>query len=401
MSVGIGNVAFIESSYTGAGVECIEHVLRRGLQPVLLTRNPSQYAFLRSSPVHVATCDTRSLSDVTKCLSDIRPLLGVGTTDEYSVHTSATVARSLSMAGPDPQAARACRNKRIMREILSSELNPRWAVVRSVASIEAAALRYPIVVKPVNLTGGALVRMCATRDEAEAHISRIRTRGESDSTPRGTEILAEEYIEGEEFSAEFMDGKLLGITRKHLFPGAGFVEAGHDFPVPPGERAQGLVAKAAESALAKLNAVWGPIHMELRCGENGVKVIEVNGRLPGDRIPRLIELSTGFSMTSSFVDRLLGGPRLGSVAAASRGAAIRMWRVATPAILSAVRGLDEVKHAPNVVTAEFAGMVGHRYNPQHSNLDRIGHLITVGTNAHEAAAHADAANRLLRLSWNG
>ncbi len=78
-------------------------------------------------------------------------------------------------------------------------------------------------------------------------------------------------------------------------PASGFRETGLVVPadVPP-EEWPGLTA-LAEAAIRALGTDRGVFHTELKLGADGVRVVEVNGRLGGGLVP-LVESATGISM---------------------------------------------------------------------------------------------------------
>lgn len=398
----MSTLVFVESSYTGAGADCARYVLDSGHRAVLLCRDPTPYAFARELGVPMVRCDTTDPTAVEAALRNLHEVHGVGTTDEYSVAMAAEMAQRLGLPGPSPAAARACRDKHALRRALPAELSPRWQAASDPDEVVAAArtVGYPVLVKPTNLTGSALVTVCRTDEEVRTHARAAFAQEPTLDTPATAALLVEEYVVGPEFSVEMMDNQVRGLTGKHLAPGAGFVELGHDTPALAGHEVAQAVQRTAQWAVAEVGLDWGPAHLEVRHGPRGPLVIEANARIPGDRIPRLIELTTGFSFAQTYVRRLLGEPAPTPGSPVGRAAAIRMWRLPGPGVLRSVEGVDTARTLPGVQDLEFRGVVGRRYLPKNSNLDRLGHVITCGENAQDAVAAADAAIATVQTVWD-
>ncbi|TGS78407.1 ATP-grasp domain-containing protein, partial [Mesorhizobium sp. M2D.F.Ca.ET.178.01.1.1] len=80
------------------------------------------------------------------------------------------------------------------------------------------------------------------------------------------EILIQQYVEGEEYSAELIayNGTLhcLGIIGKHKGAPPCFVEIAHDFPAQLPETLRDELASFAAGAVSALGLDFGPAHVE-------------------------------------------------------------------------------------------------------------------------------------------
>ena len=397
----MGKLVFIESSYTGAGVDCARIGQAIGHEVVLLCRSSEPYRFADELGITTVECDTRDFEAALKAVASLEGVAGVGTTDEYSTVIAGQIARSLNLPHADDRSLRACRNKLELRRVLPHRLSPKW---RSVADEDAAVIAandvgYPVVLKPTNLTGSALVARCSTEDELRAAVKQALAAQPSVSTPSIDGLLVEEFVDGAEFSVEFFDGEVLGVTRKHLSSKGGFVELGHDFPADLDEPVISKVVSAALAAVKTVGMDWGPAHLELRLNASGAYIMEINARIPGDQIPRVVEYTLGFSFARAYVHRILGMELPERMEPKDRGAAIRMWHLSVSGILRNVSGADDVTAAEGVQDVAVKAGLGDRYELTHSNLDRVGFVIATGASTAAAALRADEAHSLLELEW--
>ncbi|MFI2778345.1 ATP-grasp domain-containing protein [Streptomyces sp. ALB3] len=408
-------VVFVESPLTGAGQDCARFLLEQGITPVVVAARPeamapsllSDYAELG---VEIRACDTQDPEAVVTACREIAAdgtLVGVSSVYEYYCAMGAEVAARLGLAGPDPAAIAACRSKASMRRAMSAVpgLNPPFRVCSSPGEAAAAAteIGFPVVVKPLDLTGSLWVRRCGTADEVSALAEEIMGIGEYLGQRVAPEVVVEECVLGDEYSAEVMHGKVLGLTEKICSEPPLFLEMGHIFPARvDGARERLLVAKA-EQAVKAVGVTWGPAHVELKLTGDGTdaRVIEVNGRIAGDRIPELVRIATGVDMCRLHMTALLGGTpdlevpflRTAAVHFLMSAALGRLDAIDGVPEATAMEGVHEVRMRPGVQP----GMV---YRANGSNRDRAAWIIAEGADRAEALGRAEAAGRRLSFSWS-
>jgi biotin carboxylase len=206
--------------------------------------------------------------------------------------------------------------------------------------------------------------------------------------------MVEEYLAGDEYSVETLDHEVVGVTRKHLGPEPYFLEIGHDFPASLGAADTARIADAARSALRALGLGWGPAHVELRCGPAGPRIIEVNPRLAGGMIPRMVEAAHGIDMVFHAVARAVGdtsAPRPIRTDAAS----IRFLVAPRSGRIARIGGVQQARDVPGVVEVELLRKPGDQVDLRHSFTDRLGYVIAAGPSADVAAAAANRGAQLL------
>jgi len=396
-------LAMVESNTTGTGRMFAVAARSRGLRPVLLGRSPERYRWVAEDGVEAARADTtdpESVVAVARAVAGPAGVAGVVTSSEYFVAVAARAARRLRLPGADPAAVDRCRDKRRQRAALAGAgiPVPAWAAAGTpqAAVAAAAAIGYPVVVKPADGTGSRGVRLCGDAAEVLGHTGALLTVGRDErGHPSLPAVLVEEYIAGPEFSVETFAMDVVGLTAKHLGPLPSFVETGHDFPAAPPEPA-GAVARAA---IAALGLGFGPAHTEVRLGPRGPVVVEVNARLAGGRIPTLVRLATGVDLIGATVDAVTGfdgggrplpepGPGHASIRFLVAEAAGRVRRTGGVAAAAAV---------PGVVDVAFSVRPGQHVGGTGSFLDRVGHVITAGPTAAAATIAADTALAHLEL----
>jgi S-sulfo-L-cysteine synthase (3-phospho-L-serine-dependent) len=377
--VSAGWLVLVESNTTGTGRLFCRAARQLGLRPVLFARDPARYPYVRQDRVPVRVLDTGDPAAVLAgCAALPGPVRGVTSSSEYSVATAAEVARRLGLPHPDPDAVRACRDKPTQRARLAAAglPGPAAAVAATAeeAGLAAAAIGPPVVLKPVAGSGSIGVRLCASPAGARAAADAV-LRG-LPGLPAQPAVLIEAYLPGPEFSVETSDERVAGITAKHLGLRPWFVETGHDFParLPAADRR--ALAVAAVAALRALGLGWGAAHVELRLTPNGPRVVEVNPRLAGGMIPRLVEEATGIDLIGRQVARAVGGT--GPLRPSRSGtAAIRFLVNTTAGRLVDVRGAEEARQCPGVVEVGVLAGPGRELAVRHSFQDRLAYVVAV------------------------
>jgi biotin carboxylase len=245
---------------------------------------------------------------------DIR---AVYTLNEYRVPLAARMAATLGLSHGLPyEAALNCRSKKRTRKLLAQYGvgSANFVLVRTPAEALAAIANFslPIVVKPCNDAGSNLVARCDTPEEVRQAVEAIQ-RNSSNWVGQAldSEILLEEYLEGPEFSVEACTAsgqtKVLAITAKQTTPPPLAVEVGHTVPAPLPEVDGEAIRQLVVNALTALGVTDTVTHTEAKLTPKGPKVIEVNARPGGDKIPLLVKAVTGYDLRQLSLHLALGG----------------------------------------------------------------------------------------------
>ncbi|MGD0606397.1 MAG: ATP-grasp domain-containing protein [Streptosporangiaceae bacterium] len=393
-------LVLVESNTTGSGRLFCSCARQLGLRPVLLARDPARYPYVAADDIDFLVTDTGTDAAVLAACRELGgQVAGVTSSSEYFIATAAQAARALGRPHPAPEAVRACRDKHAQRVALSAAgvAGPAFAAARTPdeAAAAAAAIGYPVVVKPASGTGSIAVRRCETPAEVRA-ATEDAFAGPDPALPPQHTVLVEEYLTGAEYSAELIDDQVVGITAKRLGGEPYFVEIGHDFPAPLAAADAKTIGETAVAAVRALGLGWGGAHVELRfaAGANP-RVVEVNPRLAGGMIPRAVQEAIGVDMIFHVVAAAAGRP-VPLRPAAARSASIRFLVAREAGTLAGVLGVADARQLPGVVEVGITAPLGQPVVPRHSFRDRLGYVIAAAADAGQAAGAADAA--LARLT---
>src|ERR1044072_5299153 len=153
-------LAFVESNTSGTGRLFARAASQQGFRPILLSDDPARYSYASEDGLDTLKVDTRAeltVLDACRRLATGAELAGVTSSSEYFVSIAAAIAQHLSLAGPSPDAVRACRDKYRQRGRLQNAGVPMPAFRRATSvntAVSAAQdLGLPVIVKPVSGSG--------------------------------------------------------------------------------------------------------------------------------------------------------------------------------------------------------------------------------------------------------
>ncbi|MET8557125.1 ATP-grasp domain-containing protein [Streptomyces sp. NPDC004959] len=332
---------------------------------------------------------------------------GVLTWDEYALLPAAALTERLGLRGNSVEAVLACRDKGTTRRLLDEAGVPSARSVRVQSAHEAAqaaaAIGYPVVLKPASHAASIGVIKVAHPEALRAAWEFANT-GAGEQGPEGYGVLVEEYLDGPEVSVECMtlagESVALAVTRKEVAFAPFFEEVGHtverDDPLLP------LVAPVARQALAALGVTDGISHVEMRVTKNGPRIIEVNARIGGDWIGRLVCRATGLELPG--IAASVAADMTPDLMPTHHGAAaVRLLYPKASGTLTE-RRLDALRasNSGEGRLREWGWLrdAGDRVAlPPNGSLDeaRIGYLITSGPTLTDAVTARDAAEAALVL----
>lgn len=237
------------------------------------------------------------------------------TMNEYYIEHVARIAREYNILyyGLNEDAAQACRNKKYTKGLFKADNIPtsNYTLIKSPKEALSALnnISFPLVVKPTNESGSKLVFICENIQDLIDSVHKIySTKQNYIGETLDTEVLIEEYIDGKEYSVETYTisgtNTILAITSKET---ENCVEVSHTVPARISQNESNRIKEIVNAALKALNVKYGVTHTELKISTNGIKIIEVNGRVAGDNIDKLVDCITGINLRDISLSIALDG----------------------------------------------------------------------------------------------
>jgi len=339
-------------------------------------------------------------------LAETISIVAVCTLNEYFVPLAARLAAQFNLKGLDPNAALNCRHKRRTREILARHrmASPRFKVVHSQAEVKEALadMSLPVVVKPSNDSGSALVKRCETEKEVSAAVQAILSnKTNALGLPMEPDVLIETFLSGSEFSVEActIDGQthIFAITAKSIYSATKAFETKHTVPAALVPEQEAAICHLVTQTLAVLGVDNSVTHTEVMFTDNGPYIIEVNARPGGDQISTLVRLARGYDLYEVAVHISMGGglTNLPSYSPLSHTATVQFLYAEKAGVIFRKRVPDVL---PEGVYALFPYYrTGNLVQETTSNYNRLGYVITLDTPEHGSVELAPKILNLLEL----
>lgn len=237
--------------------------------------------------------------------------------DEEAMVAAQAIAECLSLSFPHNSSERTavCKNKHQLREVLTREgfLQPNFklfmfrdSVRKEEPKVTAKSLKYPVVIKPTNLSASrGVIRANDEEDFLKAfnQLRDILNRSEFKAkSGKGADyFLVEDYISGEEYALEglLVNGKLSVMAlfdKPDPLSGPYFEETIYVTPSRLNLKVQLKIFAILEQAAKALGLKEGPVHAEVRLNNQGVWILELAPRSIGGLCSRSLHFLNGASL---------------------------------------------------------------------------------------------------------
>ena len=321
------------------------------------------------------------------CLVDIR------------IQDAAGIAQMLGLPFLNPASAALLRDKFLVRSHLQAKglAQPPFALACSTAELQAAvqALGLPVLIKPVDGFGSQNIVLLREPEDLDPWLSPLENMLPSGvnyglGVAANDRLLVERWMPGIVVGCDTMSHAgvhtLLGTNTKVYYEPPSFAIRGGCFTPWAGQ--DPALQAYVFSLLDAVGFDWGAAHVEIMLTAQGPALIEINPRLVGAKIGRLISLAWGASVHQWLIDLHLGHalqlpqsvPR--HVAATRWVTAMRSGRLAALELPAAP--------APEVRVVEVLKQAGDAIALPMDNADRIAYVMTCAPTAQAAQDSAEA-----------
>ena len=244
------------------------------------------------------------------------PVKAVVSIDDGGGEIAALTSEALGFPHNPVQAINAANNKHCMRVLLerASVPSPSFSLHRICEDPRriSGALRYPVVVKPLYLSGSRGVIRANDPDEFIAAFHRLSALLKQPGTgPEPKSLLIEEYIPGVEVSLEgvLADGKLQVLAlydKPDPMEGPYFEETIFITPSRLPADVQDRILNVGQLALEAVGLRVGPVQVELRVNDNGPWIVEFAARTMGGHCSRALPFEDALTLEELVLSQACG-----------------------------------------------------------------------------------------------
>jgi biotin carboxylase len=324
-------------------------------------------------------------------LNDRNPLDAVLAVDDPGLVIAARASMVLGFRQNLPEAVAATRDKTIMRERFASASlrQPDFRIVTSDADVVPAArdIGYPCVLKPVSRSASQGVIRVNNDEEAAAGAARIRAILEGSHE----NLLVERFVPGFEVALEGLLSQgnlhvLAVFDKPDPLDGPFFEETIY---VTPSRLSPAVLAEIGDAAGRAANALGlteGPVHVELRIGDNGVvTTLELAARSIGGLCARSLRFGAGVSLEELIIRHALGLDVEG-LQRESQASGVMMLPIRVAGELDHVSGLEEARAIDGVVGVDITIAAGRAVVPLPEGDRYLGFIFARGASPEDVQA---------------
>jgi len=347
-------------------------------------------------------------------LSSIRDkkILTVIATDDQVVTLSSQLAKALGLAHNQPDATRLTYRKDLAR-IRLRQCNCNVPVF-SVCSFDQTTEKsnhcdYPVVLKPLMLSGSRGVIRANTADEFIAAANRIKnilTREQCDEY-ESNHFLVEQFLEGDEIAIDgFMQkGEFITLSlfeKPEPMDGPYFEESYYITPGRYSAEVQQSIIKEVEMCCKAYGLTHGPIHAEARITKQGVFLIEMASRTIGGQCAQLIEYVVG-SKLEEIIIRMMCFEQL-EFTLNNNYAGVLMIPIKQRGVLKRIEGLTHAQQVKNITHIEIHIQPGYELIPLPEGVSYLGFIFASSNSFTDTLSALGAAHDKLKFitseSWS-
>ncbi len=231
--------------------------------------------------------------------------------NDFAYISAAYACDKLNLPGHDTyENACIIHNKKSFRDVMKilDLPAPKFAMCNSIEELSYACeqIKFPLIVKPTDLTGGKGVRVC--RNETELEEAFLNAQ----KVTRKPSILLEKFIDGSNHGGNFFirNQKVLrSFFDDEQYYQNKYLVSGASSPSSLSQSTMYQVILYVEKIAKHLNLVDGNFHVQFMVEKDGTPILtDPCRRAPGDLYVRLIELSAGFNCAQEIVRAESGLP---------------------------------------------------------------------------------------------
>lgn len=381
----------VETPRTGAGLDFIYACRKNKIEPIIFIQEPENvpnwvmddYINLEVIIKKVNTYNLEALVEGCQMIMKKYELVAVLSLYEYSTVVAAEAANLLGLNSPNSEVVSIFRNKFSFREFVSENSldTVKYQKLNSLLEIneEDLALDFPVVMKPLNLTGSAFVRKCNNLEDMTNTFNEIMNLTEYTGQVVSKSILVEEYIEGNEYSVEVLNGEIIAVVRKYTSE-KGFIEVGHDVPAKLTNDDETLILNRVNQLINISSYHFGLLHIEIKISKGELHFIEVNPRAAGGRIPELIRHVYNFDLIEEYLISIVSGIKRINKENTGKIGSIRFTCASNHGV---IKDYIPIELSGNIIEYKFYKEKNIPFSINYSNKDRIVHVLSVSASKEE------------------
>ena len=306
-------IVFIGSQKSGSSREGIKAAEELGYYTVLFTNRINFLEKREEFPdVHLMQwCDLENIEEIENAITDLiskalKICAVVSFVDSYC-HVACLMHDKFCGETFSTEAIGTMENKILSREALAqSPYCPSFISLSKDSTYSEKQIKsyLPVIMKSPNSTGSKDVFKIGTYNRFKYQIEKLFSKYPKDA------VLLEEFIDGPQYLVETIFYKnelnIIAIIEQEIIFNKRFIVTGYNLVTNPSSDFYDNLKIAVESIAKCHGMISGPCHLEMRYVNNQWKLIEINPRISGAGMNKLIQIGLGINLVKETLKFALG-----------------------------------------------------------------------------------------------
>lgn len=392
-------IVFIHTQKSGSSREAIKAAERLGYYTILYTKNLKLTLIRKELPdIHfLKICDLFNVEELTKEIQKQR-IRGieicaiVSFVDPYCF-TACNLAEMFKINHFSTDAILKMQNKIYSRKVLSqTSYSPHFCILDKTSDLshiyEEIKEYLPIVIKSPESTGSKDVIKINNYKEFQNGVIQLTEKY------NGIPVMAEEFLDGPQYLVETIVYKrkvhIIAVFQQEITFNKRFIVTGYNLLLNSPKEFIDRLESAVIAIINAFNMETGACHLELRYVNGKWKLIEVNPRISGSGMNKMIEAAFGINLVEETLKMALGNePNL--AVKYKKHLFVQHVTVSQTGYLKKVTGKNKALKSPGVIEVYIKPRKGALLRPPLSMGDRYAYVIASGSSEAEAQENAKFA----------
>ncbi|AWE09271.1 biotin carboxylase [Lysinibacillus sp. 2017] len=303
-------ILFIGTNKSGSSREATRAAEKLGYFTVLFTKNEKQIEQRIQYPdIHkMILVDTNDLEQMRKEITKLQlfglELVTIISLVDPNVHIASKLCDEFCHNRSSSKAIEIMEDKEQTRYFLKNEpYSPKFQIIQPTEK-PSKYLKFPMMVKSPKSTGSKDVLLAQNKDQLSKHIATLQNKYPEEP------IITEEFIVGPQYLVEVvvMNGQphLIAVIKQDITKGKRFIITGYRVLAIVPEKLKTSLEALCQSIVHAFELETGAFHLELRLTKKGWKLIEINPRISGGAMNKMIEAAFGINLVEQTLKLLLG-----------------------------------------------------------------------------------------------
>lgn len=308
-------IIFIGTNKSGSSREAIKAAEKLGYFTVLFTNKERQieqrqlYVDVHEM-IFIDTTNVPAMkNEITSLQSKGNEIMTIVSFIDANVATALKLCKEFCPNDLSSVAAEVMENKAQTRILLDGlPCSPKFTTVKPGEQVDERVIDtfngFPLIVKSSSSTGSKDVLRASDIDQLHQHITKLHDKDPEDH------VIIEEFIEGDQYLVEAIiynkEIHIAGIIEQEITYGKRFIITGYGvLATVPRPLSEGI-EEVLKSIIDKFSITHAALHLEMRLSNNKWRLIEINPRISGGAMNKMLHAAFGYNLAEETLKLYLG-----------------------------------------------------------------------------------------------